>query len=165
MRWQLRQMAISIVMATSTVPTSSAWQRGLGTTYDATDLQEWTDNYDNPTPPVAAALSAPLSSSVDSPASVLTSDSAEDTSARLIDAAMALEWMRTAEKKAANWTADTVTLQQPVTTSNAEFKGTLANPALLPNYPEARNFDTVDRDDRQEGEPWLSDELLERLFG
>ena len=138
-----------------------AWQRGFGTAsptpaegdadfdadVDAADLGIWQTNYGSGTPLLAAAVSEP------SPVA----------SAALIDAAIALSIeSRPVDKTFVTETPNMESLPIAVTV----FDPTAAASADLPASDNILAGGATENDvTKQTSEPWLTDELLERVFG
>jgi hypothetical protein len=140
-----------------------AWQRGFGMTagvsqangdsdydndVDASDLASWLSSYgqaESPPPPVQA---------------VATSETAV-SGKELINAALALDWLRVENKEESRDMAEPPIVE-------ALLGATIATDNLAPVVGDANDLaaasaasDLGETDDQ----PWLADELLERVFG
>ena len=114
------------------------WQRGFGTTYDASDLAAWEAEYPQP-------LAAAAGSAVDP--------------AALVDAALAMEWLSAVEKEQP---AAVVELPEVV----AAIIALVDRPDSQIASAESITFSHERSDGSYRGAlPWVEDELLERVLG
>ncbi|QDS98747.1 FG-GAP repeat domain-containing protein [Adhaeretor mobilis] len=133
------------------------WQRGFGTTYDADDLQDWSDNYGNPAASSAAATNA-FSAALTSDDTLASRVSANETPT---DGAFFL-WSDEEDQA-----AEPALLDETAPSETTSAAPAIDSRALTP----AADAETADLYVSGESEAetaqqeWLSEELLERVFG
>ncbi len=160
------------------------WQRGFGTTYDASDLATWRANYGQASPistlsapivtafqatePVVAAahVAEPLSATVEA-ARVAPSGEPDAITARDLALVLGLDDGSSDDPIAEVALADLVDRPWFANDGRGEYFSAVANSQEIPAVTNATDHDGGNNDPT-EGEdtesPWLSDELLESIF-
>jgi len=152
------------------------WQRGFGTpsaspadgdanndnSVDAADLSIWESQFGGPAP-LAAVGSSQVSVSSNEATPLVANEQAVGSNEALIDAAIAVEWLRNgpvseAPPLVANEPALAETYADQVFAAEATAPAGLFADAYELLEPNSGEADTAES-------PWLADELLERVFG
>ncbi len=130
-----------------------SWQRGFGEIYSTDDLNVWQQDYGKYRYIEPAAIVSELPPS---PLATTASSNAD-----LLDAALALEWLQTPDDNNHPFVAPQaipeITLATGVTS--------LERPSTIQKEKQSEPTTQAANDPKSTDEPWLDEELLQRVFG